>query len=764
MSRIRAPFVSRSRPGAAIVPLIVTLLLLAGVGLSVHDLLNTSALEQPAAVPARAALYAAEAGIRLAAAEYNAQGAAADRAALFANIDGRDFVLDSATDSRFRLDVFSYGFRPLTHNTGTRTITARAVRRVPLADMADNSSGPISMPAGSLISVRDEIGNDIPATLAAAATVHTDNDGSQIVTFTYSPLPGGAVLGASADLDFVNIAHATDSLPSGSAASLGGLPGDMGNFPPENGRIYIPEADKTYTYRERVVEGDGSVTLRGLEAQNGSFAVSDFRDSTVILRTAYALRSTGSVGTDAYSAQKTLVHYDSPSDEGTNLDPVERVADPNRVIETTMNDLTAFNSSDRTLRLDGSDRTVLEIKSYQSTQGTHINYAAIHSLERDSSGPWGHVVRLNKDSLFRWRWKQDTRLSYDVQTKLSSGWKLPFALAGLSLRLTETGTSGQYDFYGVSFLKFYGSGPLPSRWYWFNWYTVRGDHIPDGVKPTGQGTTVHTWNSPPELEGSSSYPLNITESDRVLLVFWRNKNGVSTWLAYKVLGYQDNNSSIVGEWGMYPKQQNIDGRIVSDNTTLVVRAEEQFVNGEKVNRFKVFYGDASNRSGLTSRTGDALAYNIITGASNSASRDRGRLRYRPEWVTNRGHAYPLYPVLRIGDWSASADYFTFIMDAPAYGLHQCKWDRINTTAIAADPTADIRLLSDGGTIRTREFLSPNSATWPANPNNWPSNRPEVGLHAYGRLIRADSGNNAVTFDDLALGFLLYEDTPTPLVD
>lgn len=764
MSRLRALFAPASRPGAAIVPLIVTLLLLAGVGLSVHDLLSTNVLEPPGAVPGRAALYAAEAGIRLAAAEYNAQSASDDRAELFENIDGREFVLDADTNTRFSVDVYSYGFRPLSHNTATRTITARAVRRVPLADMTDLSSGAIAFPAGSQISVRDEIGNDTPATLASGATVSTADDGSQIVTFTYQPLTGGAVLGASADLDFVNIAHATDGSPSGSAASLGGLPAAMANFPPENGRIYIPEADKTYTYRQRVVESGGSVTLKGLEAVDGSFAAGDFQNATVILRTAYALRSTGSVGTGTYAAQKTLAYYDSPLDDGQNLDPTERVADPNKVIETTMNDLTAFNSADKTVRLDGRNRTVLEIKSYQSTQGTHINYAAIHSLERDSSGPWGHVVRLNKDPLFKWRWKQDTRLSYDVQTKISSGWKLPFALAGLSLRLTETGTSGQYDFYGVSFLKFYGSGPLPSRRYWGTWYTVQGDHIPSGVKPSGQGTTIHTWNTPPELVDSDDYPLEISESDRVLLVFWRNRGGVSTWLAYKVLGYKNSNASIVGEWGMYPKQQDIDGRIVSDNTTVVVRAEEQFVNGEKVNRFKVFYGDGSNRSGQTSRTGDALAYNIITGASNAASRDRGRLRYLPEWDRNRTHSYPLYPVLSIGNWTASADYFSFIMDAPSYTLHQCKWDAINTTAIAADPDADIRLLSDGGTIRTREFLTPDSDTWPADPNNWPTNRPEVGLHAYGRLTVSDAGNNAVTFDDLALGFLLYEDTPTPLVD
>jgi len=753
-----------SRPGAAIVPLIIALLLMAGAGVAVHDLLTTSALEQPGAVPARAATYAAEAGIRLAAAEYNAQAASADRTALFDSIDGRDFVLDANTNSRFNLGAFSYGFKALAHNAATRTITAQAVRRVALADMTNAASGPIAFPAGSMISVRDEIGNDIPATLASAATVTTAPDGSQTVAFTYAPLSGGAVLGASADLDFVNIAHATGTTPAGSAASLTGLPAAMANFPPENGRIYIPGVGKTYTYRERVVESGGSVTLRGLEAQSGSFAVSDFQSATVILRNAYALRCTGSVGTGTYSAQKTLVHYDSPEDSVTVIDPTERVADPNRVIETTMTDLTAFKDADKTLRLDGANRTVLEVKAYQSTQGTHVNYAAIHSLEQSGSGPWGHVVRLNKDSLFKWRWKQDTRLSYDVQTKIASGWKLPFTLAGLSVRLQETATAGQYDFYGVSFLKSYGSGPLPSQRSGGTTYTVLGDHIPSGVKPSGQGTTVHTWSTPPELVGSSSYPLNITESDRVLLVFWRNKNGVSTWLAYKVLGYRNNNASIVGEWGMYPKQLNIDGRIVNDNTTLVVRAEEQFVGGEKVNRFKVFYGDATDQSGLTVRTGDTTAYNIITGASNAASRDRGRLRYRPEWVTNRGHSYPIYPVLQIGNWSASADYFSFVMDAPGYTLHQCKWDGVNTAAIAADTAADIRILSDGGTIRTREFLTPNSATWPANPNNWPTNRPEVGLHAYGRLIRADSGNNAVTFDDLALGFLLYEDTPMPLVD
>lgn len=749
---------SPRRRGAAVVPIIVAMLLLGGVGAAMHDLLTSPMQEHPAAMPARAATYAAEAGIRLLAAEYNSLSAGSSKTDLFEDVGGKTFTLDDATDAAFTLDVFSYGYQVVSHDEDTNTIVAKAATQVPLTDIEDNGSAPIAFPAGSKISVQDEVGNDIAVDLAGAGTIGTDADGNQTVTFTYVPPGTGIPLDASAGLDFVNVAYDTSSAPSGTAAQVSGLPSGMSNLPPENGRIAVEGEDKTYTYREMVVEGDGSVTLKGLAAESGGFDINDFRNDTLILRKTYAFRSTGSAGAGDLAATKTLAWYDSPDSGSSGLDPVDRVTDPSKVIETTMDDLAAFDSADIYVHdtIPGRRTKVVDINSYTSSQGTHVAYAAIHSLAMDKGNKaWGHVLRLNKDQLFNWRWKQDTRLSYDVQCKVATGWKLPFAAFGLSVRLQETGTEDEYDFYGVSFMKYYASGPRPA--------SIHGDYMPDGFKPPGEGTVTTYWPYRPEQE--SFTPLDIDENDKVLLVFWRRKDGVSQWLAYKRLSYSPaNSSSVTGERGAFPKQWDGDGRIVGDNTTLVVRAEEQFINGTKVNRFKVYYGDAATRNdAIAARTPNSIAYDIIAGGG-----ERGRAMYLPQWDLSRSHDFPVFPALTTDEWTTGVDHFSLLMDAPDYTvdgtLRQCRWDAINTTAIEADPDADIRLLSDGGTIRTQEFLTPNSPDWPADPDDWPGDRPEVGLHAYGRLIEEDRFNNAVTFDDLSLGFLLYDDTPQPLVD
>ncbi|MBU1001964.1 MAG: hypothetical protein KKE73_05530 [Proteobacteria bacterium] len=741
------PHLSKQTRGAALLFAVFTLIVLSAVGATVSNIISTPHIEQVLSTPARQAFYAAEAGIRIAVAEYNNAAVTEDKSAILSAVSGKTFNLTGDSSQQFELNVYSYGFKVSSHDAGTHTIVAKAIGNIPLQNLEDPSSSTISFPAGSMISVQDEVGNDIPVVLSSAGTISTGAGGVQYVTFTYTPPTGSLPIDASVDLDFVGIANQSGSGVSGNADSVSGLPSSMSNFPARNGRIAIYGEDKTYTYRTLTVESNGSVSLSGLEPESGSFALADFQSETLILRKTFGFQSIGRVTTGGTTATKILAYYDSPVEDAVAIDPDADAAGPTIL----MYDVSDFNAADLT---DSDGDNVVAIQAYTASQGNHTYYAAIHSLCENPSVNTAcqHTLRLGRESDFSDRWKTDTRLSYDVQVKLSTAWKLPYGMNGVLVRYHQSG--GNTNFYGFSFMKFIDptETTLPTG--------VVGDHIPNELKPPGKGSTISSWQVAPEYEGNSM-PLNITENDKVLLVFWRQAGSRREWLAYK---------DITDDRAAYPKQWSGDGRIISDNTTLLVRVEEQFVQGKKVNRIKVFYGDASYQvPNILARTPDALPYNIIAGNG-----ERGRARYQTEWDGTRTHAFPGWPPYTIGDWAITDDFFSLIQSAPTYrvdgALRPCAWDAVNSAAInsAALATADIRILSDGATIRSQEFLTPNSATWPASAANWPGNRPEIAFHAAGRMITysyerrgwrwrqyADLYNYGATLDDLTYRFLFY---------
>ncbi|WP_461208252.1 hypothetical protein [Desulfocurvus sp. DL9XJH121] len=714
---------SRTRRGAAILAVVLALIALGALSAVIAQLDSTAKVEQGKALPARQAFYAAEAGLRLVTAEYNNAPASTDKAGLLGDIDGKTFTLNAATNEHFTMNVFSYGFRvtAVNNSSSPKTITARAVRSVPLANMDDpGSSALISFPVGGMISVQDEIGNDIPVTLVAGpggSGARVDQSGvADVVTFYFS----GDLPAASADLDFVNIAFESSGGATLSGDTVRNLPPGLSSFPPRNGRIGFQGTDKAYTYRTRTVESNGSVTLAGVEADGGSMDIADFRNAVIILRKTYAFQSVGSVGSGDTLATKTLVYYAAPKDESSTIDP-DDVSDA--TVELTMEDFSDFNANDR----NNLNRT-----RYESSQGNHPYYAAMYSSNQGHGGGstlTSKFVKLDIDN-FRDQWLADSllhRLSYDVQIKIGSGYQLDNAAMGLCVRHHKD--SGNDNFYAVSFMKYASSGT---------------DYIPSGIKPPG-------------LAG------------RILLVLWRQKDGVRDWIAYK---------DITDDVGTAPDQWDGDGQIVSDNTTMLIRVEEQYVQGVKVNRIKVFFGDGANDipDGDRNLSAPYVPYDIVAGRDEGYWEDYyhwlwgwrqrwvenyviygGRKRYSPSWILDTG-AYnwswdPSFPPLDIDDWSAGVDYFSFIETSPptytagGTSARQCTWDGFNSSRVATFTGADIRILSDGGTIRSKEFVTPNDS-FPSNSEQ----RAEVALHAFGYMRNA---NHAATFDDLAIQFLLY---------
>lgn len=715
--------------GAALLMVVFTLMALGAVGAAMSTMTSTPRMEQPQATPARQAFYAAEAGVRLATAKYNDTPSSGDRTSVLGDMDGKTFVLDSGTNEKFTMNVFSYGYRVIsTNNTvSPKTITAKAVQNIPTTNLEDPSASRISFPVDSKISIQDEIGNDYPVTLAAEADVTDGGTGADTIKFYVS----GDLPPASAGLDFVNIAYDSDSSPSLNGDTVSGLPPGLANFPPHNGRIGFQGSSKAYTYRTRTVNQNGTVTLEGVEVDGGSFSISDFRNTTIVLRKTFAFQSIGAIGTGDDAATKTVVYYDAPKDDGSTIDPDADVEGPT----ITMEDLDDFKTPD--LKVNGSK--VLRIGSYQSHQGSHVYYAALHSQNGWDLGE--HVARLDLNN-FENQWVDDERLSYDIQIKLGTGYLLPFGALGLCIRHHKEATGNLYDFYGISFMKYYGGGENPNY----------DDYIPNDIKPPGMGTTVTNWprywNWGWNYEATPSWN---GEDDKILIVFWRQEGNLREWIAYK---------DVTDDVGIFPKQWDKDGRIVNDNATMLVRAEEQYIQGVKVNRIKVFYGDGSETP--INRTANTTSYDIVAGVLrgyNSATvYDNKRKLYPPSWMTGGAAVFPSFPPFTIGDWTVSDDFFSMVQYSPGYSVHgslrPCEWDGVNTGAIAAHPEADIRILSDGGTIRSREFTTPAHASGQGTPHNYPGHRAEVAIHAFGEL---NGGNQAATYDDLSIQFLKYID-------
>lgn len=742
MSHTQKSFPTRLR-GVAIVPIVMTLVILAGVGGAMTELLSTNSMEAPMAKPARDATYASEAGIRLVTSEYNNTPSSSDRTTLLSDIDGKTFVLNGTTNEQFTMNVYSYGYRVTsTDNTSTpKRITAKAINNIPLTDLENPSSSRIAFPVGSKISIQDEIGNDYPVTLAAnpgnsnsGASITDGGTGADTITFYVS----GDLPPASAGLDFVNIAYDSGGSPAKSGDTVSGLPSGLSNFPPHNGRIGFQGSEKAYTYRTRVVEDNGNVTLQGVEVDGGAFNIADFRNATIVLRKTFAFQSVGSIGTGDSQASKTLVYYDAPTDDPSAIDPDADVEGPT----ITMENLNDFKSQD--LR-QGNDR-VVRIGSYQSHQGSHVYYAAIHSQRSNVLGE--HIVRLDRTE-FKTQWVDDDRLSYDIQIKLGSGYLLPFGAYGLCVRYHKQDNGNKYNFYGISLMKYYGGGENSGY----------NDYIPEDIKPPNMGTEVTNWPyswvwggwGQGYIRSYDDTPTWSGEDDKILIVFWRQAGDQRDWIAYK---------DITDDVGVFPKQWNHDSRIANDNTTLLVRAEEQYIQGIKVNRIKVFYGDGTDTS--IARSANTVPYDIVagelTGYYSANVHDNKRKRYSPSWLPAGANVFPKFPPLTIGDWTSANDYFSFIEYSPGYqvngSLRPCEWDGINTSFIAANPAADVRILSDGGTIRTREFVTPAHASSQGNSHNFPGSRAEVALHAFGELTHA---NKAATYDDLAVQFLKYID-------
>jgi hypothetical protein len=422
------------------------------------------------------------------------------------------------------------------------------------------------------------------------------------------------------------------------------------------------------------------------------------------------------------------------------------------VISITMDDINAFKSQDLK---DAANHPMVKIEAYMATGGTHMYWAAFTDLgtyprtDGDNAGcPMGfHTARVKQDYAndLRHSWETYGYLNYDLQTKVGWYMGLQAAVSGLSFRWHETAHhSGLFEGYGLAFMRYTYSASGCGVGY---------DYIPNSIKPPGL-------------------------ANKLLLVLWeqRLEGGVEKrrWLAYADLGtpaiYPNpragNDLKVVGA------QDGVDG-LVNDNSLVMVRIKDVFIQGQRANEINVFYGDAS-------------PYYDGVRTPNVVATDITRKRMFPEWI--RSDLFPSWPSNKFGEFeypvggnthinnfwfptnTTDYDFFTLVSasdkiglvsdpgdpNSATPGLNPVQWI-INPTY--ADPRTDtstiptntdlVTLLRydsvnnkwyDKATLRTYKFVL----------NDFNDQNLEVGLHGMGNLNNSD---RIVAFDDLALQIL-----------
>ncbi len=160
-------------------------------------------------------------------------------------------------------------------------------------------------------------------------------------------------------------------------------------------------------------------------------------------------------------------------------------------------------------------------------------------------------------------WNDYNHVNYDIQAKMGWYMGLSAAVSGLNFRWHEV-VSGKFEGYGLSFMRYTYSAAGCGAGY---------DFIPNSIKPPGL-------------------------ANHLLLVLWEQRvvGGAEhrRWLAYADLGTPAlyPNPRLGNDPKVLGAQDNVDG-LLNDDSLLLVRVKENFVQGQRVNEINIFYGDAS---------------------------------------------------------------------------------------------------------------------------------------------------------------------------
>jgi hypothetical protein len=297
-------------------------------------------------------------------------------------------------------------------------------------------------------------------------------------------------------------------------------------------------------------------------------------------------------------AQKTLTQYvrDENIDAKTT-EPLSPRPDANTQVLSASgsNIISLLNTSGMTNYVAGG--TYWDSRCGWSPWSLIKNLPLVNDPENSNCQIRALIVPMKTSSTapLRQSWQTYGAVSYDFQVKLSWFYDLEYALSGVNFRWRESATAGKYQGYGVSFLYFNTQTSC----------TTNVDYIPHALKPLTDNTLRR----------------------KLLMVLWRQKvtGGVErrNWLAYAIM----DDAKIQGGQSTY------ESKSMTDNVTLLVRAEDVLSKSQRYTDIKVYYGDSSNLN--TARGFDATATNVYR-AFYPPKCDSSEF---PKWPSNTLEAY-----------------------------------------------------------------------------------------------------------------------------
>lgn len=423
----------RQHGGSALIGIIVTILVFAGLGAAIVPMISSSQLHRTAAGRSDQAYYLAESGLRYAASQYlNATGETAQFTALD-NLHGIVHRLQG-NQGQFTVSVNPYYFLVDVDPANTTTLTTRIYGA--LAPLYTLPGG------GGRLSIED--------------TIYTFNSASiagQNITFNMS-----ASLAIPADTPVYPIAEAlVQTVKEGEDLSLSPGSGDM--FPDRNGAFVLN--GETYTYRENNRDTN---TLVGIKRTDGaSFADVDLIVAENIrLKKFVRVTSTGAVGSGDMMASREIVYH---------VQIPEEMESRRIVFEEAFDGLDKWNPSllgaHEIAELGGNN--VLRVTGVTQS-GADTPSASLIALNTDA-------VQFNPD-----RFDAQVKIGYlETSVPPTNGYDpLPvptYYSAGLCFRLTGDGNT-----YGLSFQRGSTSASPP-------------DEIAEGLIAVDDRYTITLWQA-----------------------------------------------------------------------------------------------------------------------------------------------------------------------------------------------------------------------------------------------------------------------------
>ncbi len=403
--------------GAVLIGLIITMVILAVLGVAMFSLTGTSTLSQVGANSSARAYYLAESGYRYTKGQYdNAADENAKDSALEA-MHNKTFTL-LGNDGKFTLEIYPYYFKTTEAPTGNTLKT--------------------KVPGGVLSELKNAVENGGYLKIAGHVYQYTSASVTSYSIVTFTKSSNWPYIPENTDVLSVAKSKAGEAQIVSKGGSLTLEAGTPDAFPSRNGTVQVN--GHIYSYKQLDLANN---QLTGIEDPSDpnmpSFTVASNTDIT--LQKFVKLHSTGTFGQGSAATSREIVyHVPLP------ILPYAEKAEFHETFEDKTHWEETSTLGTHAVQTIGDDKA-LKVTGTGSVRGGAGDVGSLIALEWKTT-----EVKLGKAHKFAGHF-----LSYDAQVKVGFNPSVPSTyMAGISFRLDNDGNS-----YGISYLRGGSSDGIP---------------------------------------------------------------------------------------------------------------------------------------------------------------------------------------------------------------------------------------------------------------------------------------------------------------